>query len=209
MKQIFIIALMLFSTNVFCNPFVETEEFKVGDKITYQTKVGAKSSKYEFTFTEVNSDNVKGITTINNKQMEFESPAHGYLGKEYCLADIMECQWDLPVKLFDKSTDVDSKWTGSTKVKMQNNTVVDEVIDFKAEKIEKIKVPAGEFDSIRVQANGSIKAKIEKGDVYNGTLKMTTWFGVVNKRLILIKREYTNSFKQTFTQELLTLPEIK
>ncbi len=207
MKILFYLAALFFSSVVQAQTFPEVVEFTVGEKLTYHTKASGKSNKYEFIFTEVSSSQVKGTASIAGKQMEFESPAHGYLGKEFCLADVMECEWSPPVKLFDKTTKVGDKWTATTNIKLKNNTVVDEVIEFKAEKFEKIKVPAGEFESIRVNATGTIKAKVEKGEVYNGTLKLTTWFGVVNKRLVLIKREYTNSFKQPFSQELEKAPD--
>ena len=208
MKVFSYLAALLFSLAVQAQTFPESAEFAAGDKLTYQTRASGKSSKYEFIFTEASSLQVKGTTSIDGKQMEFESPAHGYLGKEFCLADVMECEWTPAVKLFDKNTKVGDKWTVTTNIKLKNNTVVDETIEFKAEKLEKVKVPAGEFESIRVYSTGTIKAKVEKGDVYNGTLKMTTWFGVVNNRLVMIKREYTNSFKQPFSQEISKLPEL-
>ena len=208
MRAFFYLSALLFSTVLQAQTFPDAADFTAGDKLTYQTKASGKSSKYEFIFTEASVSQVKGTASIDGKQMEFESPAHGYLGKEFCLADVMECEWSPSVKLFDKTTKVGDKWTATTNIKLKNNTVVDEVIEFKAEKFEKVKVPAGEFESIRVYATGTIKAKVEKGDVYNGTLKMTTWFGVVNNRLVMIKREYTNSFKQPFSQELSKLPEL-
>lgn len=207
MRIFFYLTALLFSTLLQAQTLSDAADFTAGDKLTYQTKASGKSSKYEFIFTEASSSQVKGTASIDGKQMEFQSPAHGYLEKEFCLADVMECEWSPPVKLFDKTTKVGDKWTATTNIKLKNNTVVDEVIEFKAEKFEKIKVPAGEFESIRVNSTGTIKAKVEKGEVYNGTLKLTTWFGVVNKRLVLIKREYTNSFKQRFSQELEKAPD--
>lgn len=207
MKKIFLFSLIAFCGIASAQSLPEFSEFTAGEKLAYQTKASGKTSKYEFVFTEVNSSIARGTVSIDGKQMEFESPAHGYLGKEFCLADVMECEWTPPVKMFDKDSKLGDKWSGSTIVKMKNNTVVDETIESKVDKFEKVKVPAGEFEAFRISSTGSIKAKLEKGDVYTGTLKMTTWFGVVNKRLVLIKRDYTNSFRQPFTQELLKLPE--
>jgi hypothetical protein len=209
MKVMTYIAMLFLPLAIQAQSLPEASDFAAGDKLTYQTKASGKSSKYEFVFNEVSPSQVKGTTRIDGKQMEFESPSHGHLGKEFCLAEVMECEWTPAVKLFDKNTKVGDKWSVVTNIKLKNNTVVDEVIEFKAEKFEKIKVAAGEFDSIRVSATGTIKAKVEKGDVYNGTLKMSTWFGVVNNRLVMIKREYTNTFKQPFSQELNKLPELQ
>lgn len=207
MKKIILFGVIVLCGAASAQSLPEFSEFMPGEKLTYQTKASGKTSKYEFVFAEVNSSTTRGTVSIDGKQMEFESPAHGYLGKEFCLADVMECEWTPPVKMFTKDSKLGDKWSATTTVKMKNNTVVDETIESKVEKFEKIKVPAGEFEAFRVSSTGSIKAKVEKGDVYTGTLKMTTWFGVVNKRLVLIKRDYTNSFRQPFTQELSKLPE--
>lgn len=184
------------------------EEFKPGDKLTYNTKVGFKSSKYEFIFQEVSPTFVKGITTMDGKQMDFEAPAHGYLGKEFCLADVMACEWTPPVKLFDQSTQLNDKWSATTIVSLQNKVLVEEVITHSAEKFEKIKIAAGEFGAIKISATGSMKAKTPKGEIYTGSLKMTTWMGVANNRLVMLKREYSNTFKQSFLQELSKPPEL-
>lgn len=208
MNKIIFILIFICSNSTQADTFQDFSEFAAGDKITYQIKFYGKSSKYEFAFSDVNSSLVKGTASIDGKQMEFEAPAHGYLGKEFCLADVMDCEWTPAVKLFDKNTKLGDKWSVTTVIQMRNKTIVEEVIESKAEKLEKIKVPAGEFETLRVYSTGTIKAKAEKGEVYNGTLKMTTWFGIANKRLVMIKREYTNTFRQPFSQELSKLPEI-
>ena len=123
MKIVFYLFALAFSLNIQAQTLSESKEFTAGDKLTFQTNASGKSSKYVFIFTEVSSSMVKGTTSIDGKQMEFESPSHGYLGKEFCLADVMECEWTPPVKLFDKNTKLGDKWTVSTNVKLKNNTV--------------------------------------------------------------------------------------
>ena len=208
MKLVIYLITFLISLQIQAQTLPEAGEFVAGDKIIYKTKVLGKSSRYEFVFTEVGRTHVKGDVSIDAKQMEFESPAHGYLGKEFCLADVTECEWYPAVKLFDKNTKPGEKWTAIVNIKLKTNTIVDEEIEFRAESYEKVKVIAGEFETIRVVATRTIKAKLEKGDIYNGTFKMTTWFGVADNRLALIKREYKNSFKQAFSQELEKISKI-
>jgi hypothetical protein len=102
MKVAFYLFALAFSLNIQAQTLSESKEFTAGDKLTFQTKGPGKSSKYEFIFTEVNSSMVKGTTCIDDKQTEFGSPSHGYLGKEFCLADVMGCEWTPPVKLIEK-----------------------------------------------------------------------------------------------------------
>jgi hypothetical protein len=178
------------------------ETYKTGDTISYATRVGLRSYLHEFQIQEVLSGRLKGTVTIDNKKMDYEAPAQGFLGKEFCLAKIMECEWTPPVKIFDNDLKVNDEWSLATRVKMQDGTVVDEQIQSVADKFERLSVPAGEFDSIRISSNGEIKATAANGVVYVGTLKMTTWAGVVNGRLVMLKRTYSNSFRQSFSQEL-------
>ncbi len=207
-KALLVSVVAMASTIAVAQTLPAFEDFKPGDKLTYNTKVGFKSSIYEFTFAEATPAIVKGVASIDGKQMEFQAPAHGYLGKEYCLADVMECDWTPPVKLFDKSIQVADKWTSTTLVSLQNKFLVDEVLESKADKFEKIKIAAGVFDAIKITSTGSIKSKSPKGETYSGSLRMTTWVGVSNNRLVMLKREYSNTFKQSFYQELAKVPDI-
>jgi hypothetical protein len=43
---------------------------------------------------------------------------------------------------------------------------------------------------------------VKNNEVFKGSLKMTYWVGVFNKRLVILKREYSNDFRQSFSQEL-------
>lgn len=207
-KIIFQILLIFISFNSIAQTLPSYSDFVPGDTLTYNTKAESKNGKYEFIFTDVTSDYVKGIAIYNNKKMDFEMPAHGYLGKEFCLAEVVECEWKAPVKMFDKDSKLNDKWTGSTLVSLQTKTLAEEVLESRVEKFEKIKIQAGDFDAFKVYTTGSIKAKLATGEVYKGTLKMFTWFGVANNRLVLLKREYKNSFNSTFSQELAKLPEL-
>jgi len=213
-KNLFIkilIATVLFSSlYAFAQEIGEYEDFKPGDVLTYSTKAEGKAGEYIFSFTEVQDGAVKGVTTFMGKKMQFESPAHGYLGKEFCLAEVAECQWTPPAKLFDKNDKLNDKSKMFTRVDIKgtDTAYAEEELSNTVEKIEKIKVPAGEFNAFKVKTTGTIKAVLKNGKTYPGTLNMTTWYGVVNQRMVMIKREYTNSFKGDFMQELSKIPEI-
>ena len=183
-------------------------DFAAGDKLTYQTRADGRPRLHTFTFSESGPNGVKGTVEIGDHKMTFEAPAHGFLGREICLAQLMTCEWTPPVKIFDRTLQVNDTWNTTTVVTTDKNITVDEVLEFKVERADRVRVLAGEFDSLLVRTVGSINAKSDRGEVYKGTLQMRTWFGVVNKRLVLIKREYENSFRQTFTQELAKLPEL-
>lgn len=206
--RVLLLVLAFITGSTYATPLPEFEEFAVGDKLTYQTRADGRSSSHTFTFSESNPAGVKGTVEIGGQKMTFEAPAHGYLGRELCLAQVMTCEWTPPVKMFDRTLKINDSWNATTVVNTGKKILVDEVLQSKVERADRVKVPAGEFDALLVLVSGTIKATTERGDVYKGTLKMRTWFGVVNKRLVLIKRDYENSFGDTFTQELAKLPEL-
>ena len=185
-------------------------EFVPGDKLTYSVKAEGKTVEYIFTFTEVNSAQSKGIASIAGKTMEFQSPAHGILAREFSLAGgFFETEWNPPVKIFDKNSKIGDRWQIITDIEVKDMANVREELESKVEKYEKIKIAAGEFDALRVYTTGSIKSKLKANSVtYPGSLTMTTWFGMANNRLVMLKREYKNTFWNVFSQELAKLPEL-
>jgi len=187
------------------------DDFKPGDKITYSVKTPSSTGEYVFTFTETSPNQVKGVATIAGKKMDFEAPAHGYLSKEFAPGGsfFQKAEWKPAVKMFDKNTKLGDTWQVTTDIDLEEPSIVQEDLYFKAEKIEKIKIAAGEYDAMRVDTTGVIKWKSKKNnDSATATLTMTTWYGVSNQRLVMLKRDYKNTFKGAFTQELMKKPEL-
>lgn len=74
----------------------------------------------------------------------------------------------------------------------------------KVEKVEKVKVPAGEFEAYRVSHGARIKGTDAKGNPFSGKEDSREWLALVNGKLALIKVEYRNSFGEKFTRELVS-----
>jgi len=111
--------------------------------------------------------------------------------------------------MFDKNTKLGDTWQVTTDIDLEEPSIVQEDLYFKAEKVEKIKIAAGEYDAMRVDTTGVIRWKSKKNnDSATATLTMTTWYGVANQRLVMLKRDYKNTFKGAFTQELMKKPEL-
>jgi len=120
-----------------------------------------------------------------------------------------KAEWKPAVKIFDKNTKLGDTWQVTTDIDLEEPSIVQEDLYFKAEKVEKIKITAGEYNAIRVDTTGVIRWKSKKNnDSATATLTMTTWYGVSNQRLVMLKRDYKNSFKGAFTQELMKKPEL-
>lgn len=151
--------------------------FAPGDKLIYKVNRAGTPGTYEFTFSETSDAEVKGTVTLAGKSAPFAGPKHGYMAREFALSgDITEAQWSPPVKLFDAADKIGDKFTQSIDITLGNGTRLVEVLDSKVEKTEKVRVPAGEFDSTRVETTSSIEGKGPTGMPFKGSLKMSTWY---------------------------------
>jgi hypothetical protein len=193
---------VIFSISSFAQRLPDFEDIKAGDVIQYSLKIPGKSESFEYQITEASSLGLKGLVVRGMRSNEFTAPQNGYLEKEFCFVDGQKCSWSPAVKFFDGGMKVGDKWKSSYVVTTEE-ALVDQSIEHKVEKFEKIKIKLGEFETYRVFASGPMKATLFKNnEVFKGSLKMTYWVGVFNKRLVILKREYSNDFRQSFSQEL-------
>ena len=196
---------LIFSITSFAQRLPDFEDVKAGDVIQYSLKIPGKSESFEYQITEASSSGLQGLVVRGKKSNEFTAPKNGYLEKEFCFVDGQRCSWSPAVKFFDGEIKVGDKWK-STYVVTTEDALVDQSIEHKVEKFEKIKIRLGEFETYRIFASGPMKATLFKNnEVFKGSLKMTYWVGVFNKRLVILKREYSNDFQQSFSQELQSL----
>lgn len=196
------LSLLFFCLSAYSQSLPEYEGFKAGDRVKYFLKNSQKSESFEYQITEIDGTARKGLVIRGGRSSEYQASKNGLLEKEFCFVQLHVCSWTPAVKLFDEDMKVGSEWSGPSTIQTED-AVVDEVIKHKVEKIEKVKIKLGEFLTYKITALGSIKATMTKGgEVYKGTLKMTYWVGVVNKRLVIVKWEYSNDFQQKFYQEL-------
>ena len=56
-------------------------------------------------------------------------------------------------------------------------------LDRKAERLEKVKVPAGEFEAFKVSFSGRIKGVDSKGNPFSGKEDGTDWFALINGKI--------------------------
>jgi hypothetical protein len=182
-------------------------KFQAGDKLIYEVIRPKDRGNYEFEFLEVKDDQSVGLVSHGGKFMIFEGPKHGYLGKEFAISlGPVETEWSPPVKLFDEGLKVGDQFKQRTSIKLSNGIRLVEVLESQVVGHEKVQVLAGEFDSTRIETVGGIEGRDASGSPFKGTLNMSVWYGVANGRLVMLKRTYSNSFRDKFSQELLEPP---
>jgi len=73
------------------------------------------------------------------------------------------------------------------------------------DKIEKVKVPGGEFEAAKVSFSGRIKGADDKGKPFSGKEDGTDWVAFVNGKTMVVKTVYRNSFGEKSTHELISV----
>jgi hypothetical protein len=127
------------------------------------------------------------------------------LRKVMCHPNGQQCSFDPPANFIGLPLEKGRKWTLSFTVKGETFTsqVTQERV---VEKVEKIKVPAGEFEAFRVYFSGRIKGTDSQGRSFSGKEDGTDWFALVpGGKLNVIKTVYRNSFGEKFTRELTSV----
>jgi hypothetical protein len=209
MKKIFAIIFVLLTPSVSHAQTIlsETIAFENGDKIKYIYKElpSGKSSEISYVFDEVNDAAVMGRFFKEDLVIPIKSPQLGTVGDEVCLGTYEKCSFNPPMKLFDKNIKVGDEWRQTFKV-IGDTFSSDTTQEVKVIRQEKVRLQIGDFDSFKVVTKAKFKGTTKKGDKFNGTETLEFWVGVVNKKLVLLKLNFSNSFQDKWAIELIRGP---
>jgi hypothetical protein len=130
-----------------------------GDKLSYKLKTSGngKIFKVELNFVEVSENLWRGQLVRENKIFQISANAYGTLANDVCLGNGQKCDFDPPMKLFDKNIKVNDQWVNKFKVTGEN-FVSNTVQEVKVEKQEKIKLDVGEFEAFKIVAKAKFEA---------------------------------------------------
>jgi len=185
-----------------------TTLYENGDKLSYVLKIAgsSKPTKIDYYFTDVTENSLIGFQTINNKVTQVRTKEYGTSTNSLCWGNSQKCTFDPPMKLFDKNIKVGDEWINKFKLTGEDfySNTTQEV---KVEKQERIKISLGEFDTIKVVAKGKFTGRTNRNESFSGSDINEIWVGNINKKLVMIKTEYSNSFKEKWSAELDSLPK--
>jgi hypothetical protein len=208
MRRLFILFFTL-PIQLFAQALGNFEPFEAGDVIVYSVTVNGAVKKLEYTFDNVNAITATGKVVFGDLVREFKSSGLGLVdsgfGAGYDGAFFTNSP---PNKMFEPEIMVGGKWNNSYEAR--SDTVTVQVIQqVMVSKIEKVKLKIGEFDAALITHNDLYQGANNKGEVFSGKSTASKyWIGVVNNRMLVLKREYQNSFGQKAIQELYELPKV-
>jgi hypothetical protein len=181
-----------------------TQPSAVGDKSIYSWSLNNKVQSVEYEVTSVNDAGVQGAQRVAGKEFNYAWETSGNLTQGMCLSNGQQCAFSPGVKLAEFPLEKGRKWATSFTVKGETFTA-DVTQERQVDKIEKVKVPGGEYEAAKVSFNGSIKGTDGKGKPFTGKEDGTDWIAIVNGKPMVVKTTYRNSFGEKATHELVSV----
>jgi hypothetical protein len=181
-----------------------TKTQEVGDKASFNWVLNNKAEAINHEWTVVSGESAQGVQTVAGKSIAVAFDSAGNLARGLCISNGQQCTFSPALKFADFPLEKGKKWT--TKFTVTGETFTADVTqDRKVDKIEKVKVKAGEFQAAKVGFGGRIKGTDNKGNAFSGKEDGADWIAVVNGKVVVVKTEYRNSFGEKATVELASL----
>jgi hypothetical protein len=185
---------------------VERLEFpQPGEKFSYNLVINNKAQAVEDTWTASTDTEALGVRKSGGKEFEIavtKTPL--VLQKAQCISNGQACTFSPGVTLLELPLEKGKQWT--TAFTAKGETFTSEVTqERKVEKIEKVKVPAGEFEAFKIAVSGRFTGIDPKGNRYSGKEEVTEWVAMVGGKALYVKVAYRNSFGEKATQELVSM----
>jgi hypothetical protein len=112
------------------------------------------------------------------------------------------CSFSPGLQLLKLPLEVGKKWT--TKFTVTGETFTSRVVQKrKVEKIEKVRVPAGEFEAFKIGFKGNFSGHAG-GSLFSGREKGADWVAIVGGKAIFVNSVYSNSFGEQASREMIS-----
>ena len=138
------------------------------------------------------------------RSLSVELDKSGAVTRAVCISNGQQCGFAPGIQVADFPLEKGKKWNTGFTVTGESFTA-DVAQERKVDKIEKVKVPAGEFEAAKVSFSGRIKGTDGKGKPFSGREDGADWVAVVNGKAVIVKTEYRNSFGEKANLELASL----
>ena len=188
----------------------------VGDKATYlwtesyqfSTNVKSEASEWEVLAVDEHEIRMEERRALRRINRSFNRAQRG-LHRSICFTVHEECVFSPPTLYGDfpyepgKRSAIAERVQGETFRSERTGECI-------AEALEKVHVPAGEFDAYRVSCASKSEVDIIPGRMRRGARlslreKYAVWYALVNGKPIVIKVEYSSSLPKTIKQELVSV----
>lgn len=197
-------ALSLFG--VYGTPQAQSVEratpWETGDKVTYTGKLGSKEARMEHEVVSSDDVRINIAERVSGRNFDLHVDANTMdISRGMCLSNGQQCLFEPGIHLIDMPLQKGKKWNNDFTVKGETFTaqIKQERV---VEKLEKVKVAAGEFEAFRIAAKSRIQGLDKSGNSFAGSESMTEWWALMpSGKAVQIKIEYRNSFGEKANRE--------
>jgi hypothetical protein len=198
--------LFALSPGTVCAQKIEqpARSFEAGDKVIYNWVLNNKSQLIEEEWTAVTNDEVQGVQRAGGKEFKVALAKPSLVVHEaMCISSGQPCVFSPGLELVRFPLEKGTKWVFDYSTKGETFTVQASQ-DRRVEALEKVKVPAGEFEAYKVSYDGRFRGTNNKGSPFSGRFEGSDWFALIGGKLVAVKRAYKNTLGDKTTLELVS-----
>ena len=186
-----------------------TRDWEVGDRMTYVYVRNGRSMLFVEEVVKVDDTGTHTLQRTDDRTYEaLRGTRTMSWSRGICFSNGQMCEFSPALLSVDFPLESGKTWSGRTTVK-GDAFVSDRTYQARAEGVEKMTVPAGEFDAYKVSFTTQFEGRDKKDGVpWSGTESYADWWVVIRGKAVVLKTEYRNSFGEVFTRELVSA-EIK
>jgi hypothetical protein len=178
--------------------------FEAGDKVTYNWVLNNKSQVLEEEWAAVTNDEVQGVQRVGGKELKVALARPSLVVHEaMCISNGQPCVYSPGIESVRFPLEKGAKWAFDYSVKGETFTAQANQ-DRRVEALEKVKVPAGEFDAYKVSYEGRFRGTNTKGSPFSGRFEGTDWFAQIGGKIVAVKRAYKSTLGDKATLELVS-----
>jgi hypothetical protein len=207
-KQLWFLSLLaafLIPSTVSAQKLERTKNWEVGDRLTYNYVRNGKAMSLVEEVVAVTDDEIRMTQQVDGRTFEVvHSTRDLSRRKGICLPNGQACGWSPGDLWADFPLHEGKRWsytatiTGETFV---SRTAVERAV----KGLETIDTPAGRFDAYRISSTDRIESRGKTGgDATLGTASYDYFVTSIKGKLVFLKNDYTNSFGQSFSRELVS-----
>jgi hypothetical protein len=179
-----------------------------GDKATYNWVLNNKAQQIEELWNSDTGREILGVQKLGGREIPLVVTKSPYLvQKRMCISTGQACTFFPGQNVLDLPLERGKQWTTHFTVSSATATARVSEVHW-VEKIEKVTVPAGEFEAFKItitsRARGRITSGFGGGSAFNITGAVTQWLAFVAGKPVWVKRIYTNSNGDRATLELVS-----
>jgi hypothetical protein len=178
--------------------------FEAGDKVIYNWVLNNKSQLLEEEWAAITTDEVQGVQRVGGKEFKVAVARPSLVVREaMCISNGQPCVYSPGIELVRFPLEKGAKWTFDYSTKGETFTAQASQ-DRRVEALEKVKVPAGEFEAYKVSYDGRFRGTNNKGNPFSGRFEGSDWFALIGGKLVAVKRAYKSTLGDKATLELVS-----